>query len=74
MKTSGRDDEMQIDLPIQRSEHAQRAVSVVATRRANPRRDFALKHQDHFEIMRELSHSRRKIAAATLNGRLPIHP
>ena len=47
METAGGDGEMQIDLPVQRGEYAERAVRVVAGRRADARGNLALKHEDH---------------------------
>ena len=47
MEAAGRDGEMQIDLPVQRGEHAERAVRIVAGSRADSRGDFALEHQHH---------------------------
>ena len=47
MEAAGGDGEMQIDLPVQRGEHAERAVRVVAGSRADSRGHFALEHQDH---------------------------
>ncbi len=65
--------EMQIDLEVQRGEYAERAVC--GRRRASrgsARRPRAETSGPFATIMRELSHSRRRIAAAALNGRLPI--
>ena len=47
METAGGDGEMLIDLPVQRGENAERAVRVVAGRRADARGNLALKHEDH---------------------------
>ena len=47
MEAAGGDGEMQIDFPVQRGEHAERAVRVVAGSRADARGDFALEHQHH---------------------------
>ncbi len=47
METAGSDGEMQIDLPVQRGEYTERAVRVVAGRRADARGNLALKHEHH---------------------------
>src|ERR1700691_5501740 len=47
MEAAGRDGEMQIDLPVERGEYAQRAVRVVAGACADSRGNLALEHQHH---------------------------